>query len=125
MFRDVTATFWKNIKITDLHGGCLFDGEEICLIQQNSTLIEWNYPLTIGKLLFWSWVQMGSWPKWLDPLHLQYIINGKESILCISALYEHIPFLYYLTNDIKDNYKEEREEDLKSWIHHNGISVSK
>jgi hypothetical protein len=125
LFRDVTAKFWNDIKTTKLHGGILFDGDEICLIQQNSTLVEWNYPLTIGKLLFWTWIQMGSWPKWLDPLHIQYAIDGKESILCTSALYDHIPFLYYLANDIKENLKERREEDLKSWIFQNDISVSK
>ena len=129
LFRDVTETFWEKIKTATLDGGRLFDGEELCLIQQNTTFVIKEYPLIIGKLLFWSWIQLGSWPKWFDPLHFQYIFEGKDSILCTSALYDHIPFLYCLVGDIKDNLLESSEsstkEHLNYWISQNGISVSK
>ena len=73
----------------------------------------------IGKILFWTWLHVGSWPKWLDPLHFQYIIEGDESVMCLKALREHIPYLYFLANDLNL-----RQDELEHWIIHNGLNVS-
>ena len=101
----------------------LFDGEHSYLIQQNSDIVKWSYPTTIGKILFWSYIHQGSWPKWLDPLHLQYIFYGKESIDTIDALHEHIPFFFCLSMDLRDHTREDRKEDLDYWIDTNGLKV--
>jgi len=119
VFRNVTETFWQNIKLKRFIGGKLFDGDQSYLIQQNSDIIEWMYPQTIGKILFWTWLHVGSWPKWLDPLHFQYIIEGDESVMCLKALREHIPYLYFLANDLNL-----RQDELEHWIIHNGLNVS-
>ena len=117
--------FWKNIKAKALIGGRLFDGEQLYLVQQNSDIVEWEYPQTIGKLLFWTWLHAGSWPKWLDPLHLQYIIEGEESVMCLNALCNHIPYLYFLANDVKDlELKNLRQNDIERWMTHNGLDVN-
>jgi len=124
VFRNVTEIFWKNIKTKELIGGKLFDGTQLYLILQNSDIIEWAYSHTIGKLLFWSWLHIGSWPKWLNPLHLWYIIEGEESVTCLNALYEHIPYLYSLANDIKNlGLNDSRRRDIEYWISHNGLNV--
>jgi hypothetical protein len=108
-----------------LIGGKLFDGDQLYLIQQNSDIVKWEYPQTIGKLLFWSWLHVGSWPKWLDPLHLKYIIEGEESVICLNALCEHTSYLYFLANDIQDpELRISRQSDIEGWINHNGLNVS-
>ncbi|PKY58929.1 hypothetical protein RhiirA4_481259 [Rhizophagus irregularis] len=121
VFRELTATFWQRIKSQDFLGGKLFDDDEVCLIQQNETLIEWQYASTIGKLLFWSWIHLGSWPKWLHQIHLQYAINGIDLVMCSNILRDRIPYLYHLVNDIKETYRDERQEDIKHWIEFHGI----
>ena len=109
----------------DFNGGKLFDGDHLFLIQQNSNIIEWEYPKLFGKMLFWCFVHSGAWPKWLDPLHLQYIINGETSINCLNALSEHIPYLYNLVKDISENSESRisRKTDIEYWTQHNGINV--
>jgi hypothetical protein len=102
----------------------LFEGEFTYLIQQNSELINWEYATTLGKLLFWSWIHFGSWPKWLDQIHMQYVINGREHVLCKRALQERIPYLYNLSEEIKNNGLQRRENELRFWINENGLSVS-
>jgi len=62
---------------------------------------------------------------WLDPLHLQYIIEGEESVMCLNALREHIPYLYLLANDVKNlELKNLRQDDIERWIAHNGLDVN-
>ncbi|GES79129.1 hypothetical protein GLOIN_2v1837680 [Rhizophagus clarus] len=112
VFRSITESFWQTIKPKSVIGGKLFDGYHLHLIQQNSDLVNWSYPTIIGKILFWSWIHQGSWPKWLDPLHLKYIIYGKESIVCTNALFEHIPFLYNLSKDFMENPNAKKDEIL-------------
>ena len=110
-----------------MNGGLLFEADEkniMFLIRQNYHLIEFNYPIIIGKLLFWSWIHLGSWPQWLDPIHLQYIIDEKESISCMSSLLDYAPYFYNLSNDIKNNGKEIRKRDLEFWIEQRGLNVS-
>ena len=116
--------FWQKIKGADLNGGTLFEGDDLFLIRQNSHLIEFEYGTIIGKLLFWSWVQLGSWPRWLDPIHLQYAINGKDSIQCTSLLSNYTPYLHKLSDDIKNNKREMRKRDLDFWIQERGLNVS-
>ena len=124
VFRDITELFWKKIKVIEnLNGGKLFDGDELFLIQQNALIIEFEYPAIIGKLLFWSWLQMGSWPRWLDPIHLQYAIYGKNSISCTDLLSLHVPYLYGLTVDIRNDQRETHKEDLDLWIFQYGLDV--
>ena len=54
VFRNVTETFWQNIKLKRFIGGKLFDGDQLYLIQQNSDIIEWMYPQTtvLAKYFF-------------------------------------------------------------------------
>ena len=54
----------------------------------------------------------------MDPFHLQYIIDGKESIVCENVLFEHIPFLHGLTKDLKEmaNARVVRKQDLNYWF---------
>jgi hypothetical protein len=123
VFRDVTEIFWQRLKTHRFNGGRLFDGESTYMIQQNSELVEWEYATTLGKLLFWSWIHFGSWPKWLDQIHMQYVING-EQIPCKRALQEHIPYLYRLSEKIKTNGLQRNESDLRFWLNENGVGVS-
>lgn len=101
VFREVTEKFWEKLVSHSFNGGNLFEGESTFIIQQNSVLIEWEYATTLGKLLFWTWIHLGSWPKWLDQIHMQYVINGKGRVLCKRALQEHIPYLHHLSEKIK------------------------
>ena len=106
------------------NGGQLFEGEFTHLIQQNSELIDWEYATTLGKLLFWSWIHSGSWPKWLDPIHMHYVINGREHVSCERALQEHIPYLYNLCEEIKNYGWQRCESELRFWINERGLKVS-
>lgn len=94
------------------------------MIQQNSELVDWEYATTLGKLLFWSWIHFGSWPKWLDQIHMQYVINGGEQVSCKRALQEHIPYLHRLSEKIKSNGLQRNESDLRFWLNENGLGVS-
>ena len=124
VFRDVTEIFWKKLKSHTFNGGKLFEGEFNFIIQQNSELIDWEYATTIGKLLFWSWIHSGSWPKWLDQIHMNYIINGIEYASCKRILQEHIPYLYHLSERIKNNGWERYESELRFWLNENALEVS-
>ena len=123
VFCDITEIFWRKIRVENLNGGQLFQGDNVCLIQQNSTIIEFDYPKIIGKLLFWSWIQMGSWPRWLDQIHMQYTIDGN-SVSCTSSLLEHISYLYKLSHDVINDKREIRKNDLNYWITERGLDVS-
>lgn len=94
------------------------------MILQNSELIDWEYAKTIGKLLFWVWIHSGSWPKWLDQIHMRYIINGRDRVSCKRALRYRIPYLYILSEVIRNNGWQERESDLRYWLNENGLGVS-
>ena len=102
----------------------MFEGEFSFIIQQNSELIDWEYATTIGKLLFWSWIHFGSWPKWLDQVHMRYVINGRDRISCEMALQEQNFYLYCLSEEIKNNGWQRRESDLRYWLNENGLEVS-
>ncbi|GBB87304.1 hypothetical protein RclHR1_13730014 [Rhizophagus clarus] len=47
--------------------------------------------------------------------------GGKEYALCKSSLREHIPYLYDLCEDIKENGWRNRENDLRFWLNENGL----
>src|SRR6266542_3450287 len=125
IYRNVTELFWKNVKTNEFIGGRLFDGDQLFLIQQNTNIISWEYPKIIGKLLFWSLIHVGSWPKWLDPLHLQYIFEGEDSIMYLNALSEYVPFLYNLAKDILEipETRNSRKNDIELWAQYNGLDV--
>ena len=56
---------------------------------------------------------------------MQYVINGgREHVSCKRALQEHIPYLYHLSEEIKNNGWQGRESDLRFWLNENGLGVS-
>ncbi|CAB4430793.1 unnamed protein product [Rhizophagus irregularis] len=126
IFRNETELFWKNIKTNELIGGRLFDGDQLFLIQQNTSIISWEYPKMIGKLLFWCLLHAGSWPKWIDPLHFEYIFEGEDSIMCLNALFTHVPFLYNLAKDILEipETRNSRKNDIELWAQYNGLDLN-
>jgi hypothetical protein len=126
VFRNVTELFWKNVKTKKFEGGKLFDGDQLCIIQQNSIIVDWEHQKFIGIILFWSWIHGGSWPRWLDPLHLQYFIEGKENVVCLNALHVHSRCLYDLAKDLMEisDSRISRKELIEYWVEYNGLDVS-
>jgi hypothetical protein len=125
VFRNVTELFWDDVKKREFNGGKLFDGDKAFLIQQNASIVEWAYPKIMGKALFWSLIHAGTWPKWLDQMHLQYIIEGENTIMCLNVLNKHIPYLYNLAHDLLINpeSRNSRKNDIEYWIQHCGLDV--
>ncbi|CAB4430309.1 unnamed protein product [Rhizophagus irregularis] len=80
----------------------------------------------IGKLLFWCLLHAGSWPKWIDPLHFEYIFEGEDSIMCLNALFTHVPFLYNLAKDILEipETRNSRKNDIELWAQYNGLDLN-
>ncbi|CAB5201749.1 hypothetical protein RhiirA5_426203 [Rhizophagus irregularis] len=120
VFRDMTTILWQKIRYhTEFNGGKLFEND---LIQQNSELIEWDYATSIGKLLFWTFIHFGSWPKWLKEIHMQYVIGGTEYVSSKNALYEHNMYLYNLSERIRNDGWRRHESDIRFWIHENNLN---
>ncbi|PKY50566.1 hypothetical protein RhiirA4_467111 [Rhizophagus irregularis] len=126
VFRNVTELFWDDVKKREFNGGKLFDGDKAFLIQQNASIVEWAYPKIMGKALFWSLIHAGTWPKWLDQMHLQYIIEGENTIMCLNVLNKHIPYLYNLAHDLLINpeSRNSRKNDIEYWIQHCGLDFN-
>jgi len=121
-FRHYTQYLWDTLKTYYFCDSLLFDGNEVCLIQQTSDIDDWNLAETVGKLLFWCFIHQGSWPRYIDPLHFQYIIEGENAICCSSALEEHIPYLHSLMRKVKHNLHE--DEEIEEWAGSRKIDVS-
>ena len=122
VFRDITAMLWQKIRFhAEFNGGKLFEND---LIQQNSELIEWDYASSIGKLLFWTFIHFGTWPKWLKEIHMQYAIGGSEYASPKNALYEYNIYLYNLSERIRSDGWQRHENDIRFWISENSLSVS-
>ena len=112
--------FWDDIRFKEVHGGRLFDGEDVMLISYNKGSDDWKYGEIIGKGLLWCWLHQGSLPKWLHPMHLQYVIEGKENIDCMDILSEYQRSIYNFVNDICLNLHD--PENLITWFQNRNIN---
>ena len=110
------------MRTKSFNGGKLFE-DNVYLLRSNVEIDEWGYALLIGKLLLWSWLHNGAWPRWFHKCQLKYIIDGKRSFSCESILLEYLPALYKLTCNIKENNYNEAE--LIEWVNLRNLNVSK
>ncbi|GES99680.1 G2/M phase-specific E3 ubiquitin-protein ligase-like [Rhizophagus clarus] len=120
VFRDMTTILWQKIRFySEFNGGKLFEND---VIQQNSELVSWEYATSIGKLLFWTFIHCGSWPKWLKEFHMQFIIGGSEYASFKEALYDYNIYLYNLSERIKNDGWQMHESDIRFWMNENDLN---
>src|SRR5436853_2510415 len=122
VFRDSTEVMWNELRIKEVNGGCIFDGDDVSFIRLNRELDIWHYAESVGKLLFWCWVHYGSWPRWLHQMHMTFIFEGVEPIPCHNILKEYIPFLHQLALDVKVNPLLHALK-VNQWIDERGLDV--
>ena len=80
----ILVTSSKNI----LNNGDRLFEENVYLLLSSIEINKWDYALLIGKLLLWSWMHNGAWPRWFHKCQLKYIIDGKNSFSCEPILSE-------------------------------------
>jgi hypothetical protein len=110
--RDVTTKFWEQIAQYETDYENLFlEDSNFKLLNHNPNILKDDCLFLVGKILFWSFIHEGSWPTWLHPFHINFIM--ENSINVVEIFEELQPNLYQLAKQIVINNSTYNE--IKDW----------